>query len=177
MHANKLVCSERSGKTSVFLEDGQEWLVKNENDPGYQLLSDSEIVAEMVGEQESSSSSSDEDDTINLPNYWRCVYVLTVFCYTWDTSRIRISERIIQITAFFAEAVIREQYHSNKQLTLDAIFKAVTASTGQPTSFTSCPQEELFYSPSQICSVSLELESSDDTEQSSKIPLHQPKYR
>ncbi|CAI9732996.1 Hypothetical predicted protein [Octopus vulgaris] len=58
---------QRAGEKDIALGDVQDWLDENESDPGYQILSDEEIVAEMVGTQESNSSDVEDEVPVTLP--------------------------------------------------------------------------------------------------------------
>ena len=49
------------------MNDVQNWLEENVSDPGYQILSNKEIVAEVVGTKESSSSDKDKEMQVTLP--------------------------------------------------------------------------------------------------------------
>ena len=56
---------QHAGEKDITLDDVQDRLEEN-GDPRYQILSDEEIVAEVVGTKE--SSSSDEEDEISPLN-------------------------------------------------------------------------------------------------------------
>ena len=58
---------QHAGKKDITLDDVQDWLEENEVDPGYQVLSDEEIVAEVVSTKESSSSDEDDEMPVILP--------------------------------------------------------------------------------------------------------------
>ena len=55
----------RAGEIEVSVEDVEDWLVENDSDPGYQLLSTEEIAESVLaGDQPGESSSSDSEDEV-----------------------------------------------------------------------------------------------------------------
>ncbi|XP_076048822.1 uncharacterized protein LOC143029777 isoform X2 [Oratosquilla oratoria] len=119
-----------AGETEVTLENVQDWLDENDNEPGHQILSAEEIVAEVVGKEESSwSDKEDNEMALDLPKLSevrKCMDTLQQFVEYTKNKEISNHYGNLRI---LREAIIREQYQSGKHIKLETFFKPVTMVT------------------------------------------------
>ena len=108
----------------ISQEEVAEWLNSDQNDQGYQLLSDSEIMQQVTGSGNELESDEDEDCVTEVgggPSNSQAAEMLEK-CLTWYEKQPEVSSTSLLHLRRIRDLAATKRYSNLKQLTIDSFF-------------------------------------------------------
>lgn len=127
-----------AGETGPTEDDVEEWLARDEGDPGYELLSQAEIAASVMQKNDEEEEDVDSDEAevssdISLAEARKAADTLMAFIDQHSKDLSFLDTSIRQLRSY----IITNQYQSFKQRKIDSFFQPRTPSSRSVSPITS----------------------------------------
>lgn len=116
---------KKTGETRVSVDDVRQWLEESNSDPGYQILNDDEIIAEIVSKNDDHSDDSDDEKIdAKKPKLSKVREAIDEVISYIDLSEDQDVQHFYENFRQFKELIIKKQYQSGKQLKINTFFRS-----------------------------------------------------